>query len=404
MHRSHSLKTALKTCAVICATALVLFVSLAWPEHGGPAPVFLEPFVRAAYRLSFLIVLPVRVLVMPYFPPANHHWSLAHTFLTSLFTPLFMVAAWKLIQNWKRRVAHKRMPTNDRKPAWPIGRRTFLLQTGAAAVHGVLGGAAAYTALLEPQRLCVRRYTVPIPDLPAALNGFRLVHLSDTHYGPFVSSSYLEDVIQQAAALEPDLAVLTGDYVHRTPTSISRGIGLFGDIQSRLGAVAVLGNHEHWEGADTCRQRFREINIPLLDNRRLFLTPDGLSPIPALNHSICVAGVGDLWEDDVLFGEALRDVPDNMPRLVLSHNPDAAEWIGAEHRVDLMLSGHTHGGQVSLPLIGPTIVPIQFKQYTGGLCRGPHCPVIVSRGVGLAGLPVRFRVPPELCLIKLEQA
>jgi predicted MPP superfamily phosphohydrolase len=97
-----------------------------------------------------------------------------------------------------------------------------------------------------------------------------------------------------------------------------------------------------------------------------------------------------------------------MPRLLLSHNPDAAEdprFLRARHRVDLMLSGHTHGGQVRLPVVGAPVIPSKYGQkYAAGLVQGPRCPVYVSRGLGLSGLPVRFGVPPEIVLFELQRA
>ena len=198
----------------------------------------------------------------------------------------------------------------------------------------------------------------------------------------------------------------TGDYVHRTPRSIETGVSLLAGFRARLGAVAVLGNHEHWEGEQACLDVFRRIGLPVLRNERLFVTPGGLAPTPVPNESICVAGLRDLWEDTASFGEALAGVEASIPRIVLAHNPDTAELAeAAGHRVDLMCSGHTHGGQVSLPVVGAPRVPSEFgEKYAGGLCRGPGFPVLVSRGVGMAVLPVRFRVPPEISLIELTRA
>jgi hypothetical protein len=137
----------------------------------------------------------------------------------------------------------------------------------------------------------------------------------------------------------------------------------------------------------------------------MFVTPMGLSEKPIRGESLCIAGVGDVWTDEVSFTKALRGIPEDMPRIVLSHNPDVAETMDSHHRVDLMLSGHTHGGQVRLPVIGAPACPSHYgMKYLGGKCHGPQCPVIVSRGIGLAGIPLRFRVPPELCVITLVKA
>ena len=214
----------------------------------------------------------------------------------------------------------------------------------------------------------------------------------------------LERVVALANRLEPDLAVLAGDYVHRSHKAIGPGIGVFAKLRARLGTVAVLGNHDHWEGAGACREAFQRIDVPLLDNAHLYLTQEGLWDEPVRGRSLCIAGVGDLRADTVSFDAALRGVPRATPRIVLSHNPDTAETIGPKHRVDLMLAGHTHGGQVRIPGLGAVAHTSRFgAKYSGGLCAGPYCPMIISRGVGLAGVPLRFGVPPELVLVTLTR-
>ncbi len=258
-----------------------------------------------------------------------------------------------------------------------------------------------YGILIAPQRLTVARYEVPITGLPNSLAGLRMVHITDTHYGPFTSLSYLEHVVRQANDLQGDLIVLTGDYVHRSAKAIGPGIGVFEHLQSRFGTLAVLGNHDHWEGTDACRRVFNRINVPLLDNKHLFLTSKGLSNTAISEASLCMAGVGDPWTEGSRIDHALANVGPAIPRIVLAHNPDSADQFDPAYRVDLVLAGHTHGGQVSLPFIGS---PIQStsRKYLGGVCQSPHCPVIVSRGAGLAGIPIRLGVPPEIGLLTLR--
>ncbi|MCW5557549.1 MAG: metallophosphoesterase [Verrucomicrobiae bacterium] len=281
-----------------------------------------------------------------------------------------------------------------------MNRRRFLGSVGGLGAVG--GGLASYAALLEPQRVQVRRFTAPLRDLPTSLEGFRIVQVSDTHYGPFISFEYLRSVIRRANALAPDLIVLTGDYVHRTPLAIEPGVQVLQGLRARLGVVGVLGNHDHWEGAASVRDAFARVGIPLLDNQRQFLARDSLRSDAASGGVIGLCGVGDLWEDKVRFDQALDGIPEAVPRIVLAHNPDTAERIPSGLRVDLMLSGHTHGGQVSVPGHGPLLVPSAYgRKYAGGWCAGPQCPVIVSRGVGMAILPVRFGVPPEISEITL---
>lgn len=379
-------------------TGLLLLVCIVQSEYL-LAPAWFEPVGRVVYRIAYMLVLPLRVVVLPVLGQENHHWPLQHTIAVCLGTPFFLWGLWRL-GLWLRPRGWARAPKP--KGGGGMSRREFLAASGAGAAGVAAGG---YALLVEPEQLQTRRYVVPIRDLPHALDGLCLVHISDTHYGPFTPLAYIERAIASANTPRADIVVLTGDYVHRSTKSVGPGIGVLANLRSRFGTVAVLGNHEHWEGAEASRAAFRRIGVPLLDNTRLYVTPDGLSDRAAPGQGLCLAGVGDLWEDVVSFDGALGGVPERVPRVLLSHNPDVAELLGPEHRVDLMLSGHTHGGQVRVPGIGVLRHTSEFgEKYLGGLCSGPYCPVIVSRGIGSAGVPVRFCVPPELVAITLERA
>ena len=405
------LKRALWLTAAGCVLlALLLLVERALlPER-------IEVAGGVLYRVLFFAILPWRSLAAFAVPRVDHHWRLLHYALTAFGAPYFLYACYilgrRLYRLLTRQHSLEALDTEARDDNLPVealptpfmGRREFLVRSAAGASGLAACSVCGYASFVEPNRLHVRRYQVRIPGLPAELDGLRIVHVSDTHYGPYMSRAFLRETAAQANLLEPDLVALTGDYVHFTPDAIEPGIELLTEFRGRLGAVAVMGNHEHWEGAGACRQVFDHIGIPLLDNARLFLTPEGLQDAPVSGRSLALTGVGDYWEDEVSFDKALGGVPEDVPRVLLSHNPDVAEIVGPGRRVDLMLSGHTHGGQVSLPVIGPPMTTSKFgKKYIGGLCQGPHCPVIVSRGVGLAFLPVRFRVPPELGLITLRR-
>jgi hypothetical protein len=363
-----------------------------------PWPGLLDSARVVLTRTAHLLVLPLRPLLMSIQESRHHTWPLSHWILSALLAPLPLWVIWhfSLRSAWMKRPRHADMGN--------LSRREFL--TRAAHTGAVLGAAAvsANAALVTPQRLRVREYSVAIDDLPPWLDGLRVAHVGDTHLGPFVSLNYLERVVDTVNGLEPDIVALTGDYVHRTPRSIRPGIQILARLRPRVGPVAVLGNHDHWVDATACRAEFSEIDLPLIDNGRLFLTRGGLSDSPQ-EDSLCFAGVGDLWEDDVNFDAALAGLPPAMPRLLLSHNPDVAEEIPGDCRVDLMLSGHTHGGQVRLPFIGAPLAPTAYgPKYLGGLCRGPMCRVVISRGVGMSLLPLRFGVPPEVGMITLRAA
>ena len=205
-----------------------------------------------------------------------------------------------------------------------------------------------------------------------------------------------------------DLVALTGDYVHRTLGPIAPAIALLADARSRFGTVAVLGNAEHWRGADACRTELRRHGIHVIDNDRLFLTSEGLRERELPGQSLAICGLGDKWGDVLDPVTALRGVSEDCPRLMITHNPDTAEVIHRKKlkvRFDLQLSGHTHGGQLHLPGLGSPTVPSNYgRKYAGGLVQGPSWPVLVSRGVGLSVFPMRLGVPPEVVILTLRRS
>jgi predicted MPP superfamily phosphohydrolase len=177
------------------------------------------------------------------------------------------------------------------------------------------------------------------------------------------------------------------------------------------GVIAVLGNHDHYGDGPAMAAALRGVGVRTIDNDRLFLAAASrrLQDLPVA-EGLCLSGVGDLWEDVVDEARALRDVPPEVPRIMLAHNPDSAELIasrsgGRPPRVDLMICGHMHGGQVSLPLVGVIAVPSRFGlKYAHGLVTSPLGPVIVSAGVGMSFVPVRLGVRPEIVEITLVRA
>ena len=285
-------------------------------------------------------------------------------------------------------------------------RRRFLRKTANLTTGGVLGGAFGYSLFLEPARLRITPRTFTIRDLPPSLDGLTIAQVSDVHHGPWFSLARVCEMVRMVNALRADLIVLTGDYVYESADYIDPAVEAMAALRAKIGIVGVLGNHDWWDHGVPMKAAFARHGLPLIDNTRLILTADRKLSAEA-EDGLCLAGVGDLWEDVPDYDAALARLPDHMPRLLLAHNPDTAEdarFIAGKYRVDLMLSGHTHGGQVWVPGFGTPIVPSRFGQkYASGLVQGPACPVFISRGIGLSGLPIRFGVPPEIVLMTLKR-
>lgn len=273
----------------------------------------------------------------------------------------------------------------------PISRRRFIKWACAAGASGLV---ASYPVFIERYLITINQYRIPVLNLPEAFAGFRIVHLTDLHYGALVPLTVIEYVVSKANQIRRDAVVCTGDYVHEREATgqIDSVWPLLARLVARAGVYSVLGNHDHW--ADTARSQYwLEESGQDLRHRAVAIDRDG--------QRIWLVGAGDLWEDHVSVDELFAGVPESECRILLAHNPDTADTDYAA-RVDLILSGHTHGGQVMLPFVGPPVLPVSNKAYSSGLKRSPHgTPVFISRGIGWAVYPVRLNCLPEIAVLEL---
>lgn len=207
-----------------------------------------------------------------------------------------------------------------------MNRRRFL-KLGACA--GGLGLVGSYPVFIERNIVLTNTYRIPVPNLPPVFSGFRMVHLTDLHYGFLVSLRFLRSIVARANRINRDVVVCTGDYVHqRKATAEMDSVWpLMAELDAPVGVFSVLGNHDHWADTDFSA------------------------------------------------------------------------------RVDLMVSGHTHGGQVDIPLMGTPVLPVRNKTYSSGLTSSPRgMSIFISRGIGWAVYPVRFNCFPEIAVLELVPA
>lgn len=296
-----------------------------------------------------------------------------------------------------------RFNLEDKSFYWLKQIRSVSSRVTALALTSFPRAAGRYEKFV-PRRVMISRFETPIIDLPRELHGLTVVQLSDIHHGPWMPIEVVKSIVEHTNHLHPDIVVLTGDYVVNSPRYIRPVAQALAQLQPTIGTYGVLGNHDWWEGVGDVRRAFSEVNIPLIDNNRVFISADRCESEDSSN-CLCIAGLGDAWEDRVDFESALGDVPEHTPRLVLAHNPDCAEdlrLIRSRYRIDLMLSGHTHGGQVCSPRKQTPLLPAMRRhKYAKGLVTGPVCPVYVSRGIGTAGVPIRVGAPPEIAVFRL---
>jgi predicted MPP superfamily phosphohydrolase len=272
-----------------------------------------------------------------------------------------------------------------------LNRRRFLKRaTGAALASPFAAGAYS---LFEASWCQVVETAILVPALPEPFRGTRIAFVADTHHGPNVSLGYVRSVVELTNTLKADIVALGGDYVSRDRKFIAPGIAELGRLHAPMGRFAVLGNHDHWVGLEDSRAALDSAGIISVVNRGEWLERRGTR--------LRICGVDDYWEGAQDLASALGDATRNDATILLSHNPDYAEDI-RDDRVGLVLSGHTHGGQVVLPFCPVRWAPTEYgAKYLGGLAKAPVCNVYVSRGTGTSGLPVRFRCRPEITLITL---
>ena len=280
-------------------------------------------------------------------------------------------------------------------------RRAFLrLTLGAGLATAAAGaGGVVYAFALEPDWLVVERVMVPLPDLPPALDGLRVVHLSDLHWGPYTGQREIRAAVETANALAPNLILLTGDYVHRSAGYAEPCARELAALNAPLGVFCIPGNHDYWTDIDVVTAQLGAAGLSLLRNSSHRLEVSGTP--------LWLVGVDDVWERHHDLDAALVDVPPGEPVLLLVHEPDFADQAArSPHRILLQLSGHSHGGQVNLPLLGRPILPWLGRNYPAGLqaVPGSTLQVYTNRGIGVITPPVRFNCRPEVALLTLVRA
>jgi hypothetical protein len=284
-----------------------------------------------------------------------------------------------------------------------ITRRCFLTASACAGA-----GLALYAGEIERHWIEISRRDIFLPGLPAAFDGFRVAQLSDIHLDQFTEPFLLRDAVNRINRLNPDAVFLTGDYVtlELLPRRFSIGPAwqcarLLNNLQCP-NRYAVLGNHDVMISRKHVIAALSANGITVLDNAYL--------PIERAGGRFWLAGLDDPVAGNPDPGAAIpasiRSVP-HEPIVLLCHAPDYADrlrTLTAGKAVALMLSGHTHGGQIRLPLAGPLALPGLGRKYVEGWFRFGDLQLYVNRGLGTVGVPFRFNCPPEITLLTLRSA
>jgi hypothetical protein len=253
----------------------------------------------------------------------------------------------------------------------------------------------AYAHLLEPNWVDIERVTLRLPRLHPAFGGYRIVHLSDIHLDSWLGIDRLREIVTTVNTLQPDLVVITGDYVTATlqPYYADYVKGLR-QLSAWDDVVGVLGNHDHWMDAQAIRQLLRDSQVRNISNDVLTLRRG--------EAQLHIAGVDDVWEQQHRLELVLEKLPEDGAAILLAHEPDFADESAATGRFDLQLSGHTHGGQVHLPFFGPPVLPHLGYKYPRGLYRVGSMLQYTTRGVGMIPPTIRINCRPKITLLTLQ--
>jgi predicted MPP superfamily phosphohydrolase len=243
--------------------------------------------------------------------------------------------------------------------------------------------------------LAVEAVKVPIRGLGEALDGFKIVALSDFHLYPFTELPFIQRAIDLARGLNPDLVVLVGDFVDATAEAIHELAPAFGALNAKHGVMAVLGNHDVGKGPAVVTRALKGAGIEVLVYRALEIGVGGAY--------LRVAGVDSLQGRQDL-SAALRGGKDGVPTVLLAHEPDIADSVVQHGRVDLQISGHSHGGQVRLPLFEGLSLPRWGRKYAFGRYQVGDMTVYTGRGIGTTSVPIRIGSVPEVSEITLVRA
>jgi predicted MPP superfamily phosphohydrolase len=281
----------------------------------------------------------------------------------------------------------------------------------------IFAATVIYGALIPPRRVSVTNHTVQISNLPESMDGLRVVQISDLHVSPLFKKGSVRKIVKMTNALNPDLVLLTGDFVnYHSMKYLPDGAKELRKLKSRFGIYACLGNHDYWEGADDVRRILDRNGVTVLMNEHI-----------KVGDGLYLAAIDDLMSGKPDLKKALNGLPDQSPVILMSHNPTILPQV-ANYDL-LVVSGHTHGGQIALPFLGPRktfglpgindftklyesagvkarhgrMDTVSTYLYPEGWYNKGKAKMYVCRGVGFGlTIPIRLNCPPEIACFRIS--
>lgn len=298
-------------------------------------------------------------------------------------------------------------PDRERSLETSISKRTLtrraFLKRSAVLGMGVLGG-GVWTTQIEPNWIDIERVSLPIKNLHPAFENWTIAQISDLHVGGWMTRERLTRVVQTVNNLRPDIVAITGDFVTYAPQQHAEMlVSTLSKLQARREVFGVLGNHDFWTSAKTVKQILRKSGVGELANSFHTFRKDG--------GELHLCGVDDAWADAADVGRVLETLPSANSKtgsaaILLAHEPDFADEYAKANRFAAQLSGHSHGGQIRVPFIGPLNLPRYGQKYHNAkykIGKG-EMTLYVNRGVGMVWPFVRFNCRPEISLFTLRAA
>lgn len=279
------------------------------------------------------------------------------------------------------------------KRIWNIFILIFLI--------GILGFSYSY---YEARNLKVRKYDFVHQDIPNSFVDKKIVFIADTHCNQYFTPTDVKELVALTNSMNPDIVVFGGDYTNADTTYSTPFFKELANLKATYGVYSVMGNHDYWEDIDIIKQGMAECGFYICDNASYWIHQG--------SDSIKIGGVGDVWEDEQIIENTIYDVVPQDFCILLSHNPDFIEDIEPNlNKVDLMLSGHTHGGQVTVFGLYAPIMPTAWKphlkdtgqKYRYGWKELNDIQLYITTGVGMGKFPFRFFAPPEIVEITLKK-
>jgi len=269
-----------------------------------------------------------------------------------------------------------------------VSRREFLKVGGIALAGGLVTSVAFLYLNDESSQPVIDHVAIPINNLPEALEGFTIVQLTDIHLYPLTQPETVRRAVELANSLDPDVTVLTGDYVWRELDAIGELAPILSRLNAHHGVYVTLGNHDYWTNAAVIKQAFEKERLPVLVNQGV--------PLSQGSNTVFLGGLDDGWSGHPDLERTLEGAYPGDVVMLLCHEPDLADRYHKDGRIALQLSGHTHAGQIRLPGIGAVVHPYLGKKYEMGLYRVGAMWLYTNRGIGCISEPVRFNCPPEV--------